>query len=470
MKHLFLLSLLFYCALCQAQNLQETRKMYSEGDFIAAKAGAQKLVESSPNNATYNQWYGACLFETGEYEASEKYLIIAASKQTEEADLYLGRLYYMWYEFEKASSHFESHLALLQKKGSTDDEITSTESLLKQAKRAGRLLTNTEDIQIIDSVVVDKNDFLSSYRLSAESGIVEKGRGDVRSVHTNQLQNKRYYDQLDSTGVYAIYSQQKLLDGWSDEVQLPEVINSLKGANGYPFMMTDGVTIYYASEGHESIGGYDIFVSRYNNNTDTYLTPEQLGMPFNSIYNDYMLAIDELSEIGYFATDRFQPEGKVVIYTFIPNEKKTRIEGENAILKNRAMITSIQDSWREEQGYATLLQHVQKYLSSDLNTKNHEFTLVINDERVYHTWSDFKSDAAKSLFMDAQRQKGQLDELNANLENNRLKYSKASANADPALRKTILELEQMQKEMHPKYRELIVQARNAEIKHLRIQQ
>ena len=49
--------------------------------------------------------------------------------------------------------------------------------------------------------------------------------------------------------------------------------------------MADGVTIYYASDG-EGLGGYDIFVTRYNTNTDTYLVPENVGMPFNSPYND----------------------------------------------------------------------------------------------------------------------------------------------------------------------------------------
>lgn len=56
--------------------------------------------------------------------------------------------------------------------------------------------------------------------------------------------------------------------------------------------MADGVTIYYASDG-EGLGGYDIFVTRYNTNTDTYLVPENVGMPFNSPYNDYMYVIDD---------------------------------------------------------------------------------------------------------------------------------------------------------------------------------
>lgn len=70
------------------------------------------------------------------------------------------------------------------------------------------------------------------------------------------------------------------------------------------------------------MSGYDIFVTRYNTNTDTYLVPENVGMPFNSPYNDYMYVIDEYNNLGWFASDRFQPEGKICIYVFIPNTSK----------------------------------------------------------------------------------------------------------------------------------------------------
>lgn len=64
------------------------------------------------------------------------------------------------------------------------------------------------------------------------------------------------------------------------------------------------------------------FVTRYNTNTDTYLVPENVGMPFNSPYNDYMYVIDEYNNLGWFASDRYQPEDKVCIYVFVPNDSK----------------------------------------------------------------------------------------------------------------------------------------------------
>ena len=125
--------------------------------------------------------------------------------------------------------------------------------------------------------------------------------------------------QPDST--LSILSRNKLLDKWSDGSLLPGSINEAMNAD-YPYVLTDGITIYYASDGPGSMGGYDIFVTRYNTNTDSYLMPENVGMPFNSPYNDYMYVIDEFNDLGWFASDRYQPEGKVCIYVFIPNSSK----------------------------------------------------------------------------------------------------------------------------------------------------
>ena len=102
-----------------------------------------------------------------------------------------------------------------------------------------------------------------------------------RQVYMNQKEDKIYYAHSTDGNHNCLFTQSKLMDQWGDEKQLPMNINS-DADDGYPFVLSDGVTIYYASKGNGSLGGYDLFVTRYNINSDTYLTPEQLGMPYNS--------------------------------------------------------------------------------------------------------------------------------------------------------------------------------------------
>ena len=78
-----------------------------------------------------------------------------------------------------------------------------------------------------------------------------------------------------------LYTSDKLGDEWSQPLLL-EGINEGISEAAYPFMLTDGTTFYFAGKGDESIGGYDIFMTRYNSQTGRFLNPENIGMPFNS--------------------------------------------------------------------------------------------------------------------------------------------------------------------------------------------
>ena len=85
-------------------------------------------------------------------------------------------------------------------------------------------------------------------------------------------------------------------------------------------MMSDGITLYYANDGDNTLGGYDIFMTRKGDD-GRFLQPQNIGMPYNSPYDDYMLAIDEVTGAGWWATDRNQIPDSVTIYVFVPNDE-----------------------------------------------------------------------------------------------------------------------------------------------------
>ena len=88
--------------------------------------------------------------------------------------------------------------------------------------------------------------------------------------------------------------------------------------------MADGVTLYFAAQGVNSMGGYDIFMSTFDLDKGVFYSPENIGLPFNSTANDYLLAIDDINHLGWLVTDRRQPEDKVCIYTFVPTASRRR--------------------------------------------------------------------------------------------------------------------------------------------------
>lgn len=467
-KYILLLICSFFFAGVSAQTLEQARSLFTKGDYEQAKPVFQKYVKSQPSNGNYNYWYGVCCLKTGEAEIAVKHLETAVKRRVSGGQLYLGQAYNETYRFEDAVKCFEDYIADLTKRKRSTEEA---EKLLEKSKADLRMLKGVEEVCIIDSFVVDKADFLKAYKISEESGNLFtyneffQTEGDhPGTVYETEIGNKIYYSEPGERGNLDIFSKNKLLDEWSNGHSLPGSINELGNAN-YPFVLSDGVTIYYATDG-EGLGGYDIFVTRYNMNTDTYLLPENVGMPFNSPYNDYMYVIDEFNNLGWFASDRFQPEDKVCIYVFIPNSSKQTynyeaMEPEQMI--RLAQIHSLQETWKDK----AAVEEAQQRLNDAISHKPQErrvvdFVFVIDDNTTYNELNDFKSPNAKQLFQRYQQLEKDYRLQEDKLNNLRRQYSTANKQGKDTMAPAILDLEKRVMEMYGELETLGISVRNAE--------
>ena len=281
------------------------------------------------------------------------------------------------------------------------------------------------------------------------------------TLYMNERQDKIYYSEGDAATGTNLYTMDKLLDTFGNEKRLPATINK-EGSQAFPFVLSDGLTLYFASTGEPSFGGYDLFVTRYNLASDSYLNPNQLNMPFNSPFNDYLLAIDEEKGIGWFASDRFQPADSVCVYTFIPNPQVQLVESENTdSLARRAQISSLSNTWKEGMDYRSLRSLAQQKTALKQETAG-DFTFVINDQVTYRTLSDFRNDHARSLFSQALGFEKQLQALNGELSQKRDQYAGGAIN--DALATSILHLEKESESLFREMEKLKNQARNEEVR------
>lgn len=468
-KHILLFLFCFMLTGISAQTLEQARAMYTKKQYDKAKPVFKKYVKSQPGNGNYNLWYGVCCLKTGEPQEAVKHLQVAVKKRIPTGQLYLAETYNDLYRFDEAVKSYETYIEDLTKKKKATEEA---EKLLEKAKSNLRMLKAVEEVCVIDSFVVDKADFLNAYKISEESGklftynqFFETAGEHPGTVYETELANKIYYSEKDEKGVLNIFSKNKMLDEWSKGRELPGSINA-SGNTNYPYVLTDGVTIYYASDGEGSIGGYDIFVTRYNTGTDTYLRPENVGMPFNSPYNDYMYVIDEYNNLGWFASDRFQPEGKVCIYVFIPNGSKQVYNYEAmdpAQMISLAQLHSLKATWKDQQE----VDDAQKRLAAALNHKPQEqfvadFVFVIDDNATYYHLSDFKSPQAKDLFKRYQSKEKDYRRQESKLENQRQWYASADKNEKARVAPSILDLEKRVRQMARELDEEAIVVRNTE--------
>lgn len=465
MKLLSVYILLFFCLYATGQTLDEAKTWYQEGRYAEALPVFQAEYLNNSNNAPLNQWLGVSLYETGKITEAQKYLEFASGKKIPEAYIYLGELYTRLYRFEEAEKEFEKYQRLKRK----DNEALQVLSRKRAyAEKLQKGVSRTEDLQIIDSLVIPKSDFLSVYNLSTSSGSLtpvheffsDRTKTD-EILYMNERRDKIYYSRGDAANGTDLFTMDKLLDNFGNEKRLPESINKT-GNQAFPFVLTDGMTLYFASTDDQSFGGYDLFVTRYNLASDSYLNPNQLNMPFNSPFNDYMLAIDEEKGIGWFASDRFQPADSVCVYTFIPNPQVQLVESEDAsYIGNRARISAIADTWKDGADYGTLRTLAkQKTVSSQENEG--DFTFVINDQVTYRTLSDFRDEQARSLFSQALGYEKQLQRLKDELSLKRDQF--AGGQTNDILSSSILNLEKETDSLYREIERLKMQSRNEEIR------
>lgn len=467
---LFIFNLLMFSL--SAQTLDQARAWLKEGEYEKAKPVFEKFLKTQPNNGNYNLWYGISCLKTGDPQQALSPLKVAVQKRVPSGQLYLAETYSDLYMFENAVETYEAYIADLKKKKRDTEEV---ELALEKCKVNLRYIKNVEQVCIIDSIIVDKANFLSVYQLSPETGKIytydeffNTSSNPSGVVYETERKNKIYFGQQSAKEVSKIFTRNKLGDEWGPINVLPERVNNISGDTNYPFMMGDGITIYFASNGDQSTGGYDIFVTRYNSTSDTYLAPENIGMPFNSPYNDYMYVIDEFNNLGWFASDRYQPEDSVCIYVFIPNESKQTYNYENMELSdiiNFAKINSIRATWKDEQTVVSAQNRLEKVFNQTNTTQPVvDFTFVINDKRTYNYFSQFKSTTAQALFKNYQQKEKDLEQQQAKLQNLREQYIKGSAAGKDKLKPSILDLEKRIITLQNEVDSLEIEVRNAEIK------
>jgi outer membrane protein OmpA-like peptidoglycan-associated protein/tetratricopeptide (TPR) repeat protein len=174
----------------------------------------------------------------------------------------------------------------------------------------------------------------------------KKGKGDILSSRqakgkwtkpkkiTKKINSKGQETALwispDSSTVYFVSDNQKLTTGgkdifvvhrdakgrWSDPQPLDTTINT-KWDEESPWLTPDGRTLYFSSEGHNSMGGFDVFRSHLDDEGH-WSVPENLGVPLNTPDDDlfyFPSPVDSMT--AYISGIRSETHGLKDIYQVV---------------------------------------------------------------------------------------------------------------------------------------------------------
>jgi len=123
-----------------------------------------------------------------------------------------------------------------------------------------------------------------------------------------------------------IYLVKKLPTGeWAIPVNLGNKINTEYNEDS-PFIHSDGKTLYFSSKGHNTMGGYDIFSSMYDEETMEWSTPINIGYPLNTAHDDIHFTWSADGKKVYFSSIREDGYGdQDIYYAVIHKEESTEV-------------------------------------------------------------------------------------------------------------------------------------------------
>ncbi len=391
-----------------AAPIDEARKLYREGDYAAAAEQARKLVKRSPRDGNANFVLGASLMKLGETAEAVAPLKQAESRGVTEASQMLAEYALEQYDVEQADAHLEKWAATVAK--SRNKKLPEEhQTLSSRLVLLRNMLERVEQIEIVDSLSVDSLSFFEAYRLSPQAGrilppdalqsIGASGAGPLSVAYMPENNSEILWASTDTAGVYSLYGAGILDDGTLDHPG-PLSDNLAEGGSAlFPFLMPDGMTLYFANNGENSLGGYDIFMTRRSD--DGYYQPQNVGMPYNSPDNDFLLAIDEASGLGWWATDRNHIPGKVTIYVFIPSQMRRNASPDDPNLAALAKLSDISLTRKPDTDYKALLEkRLPAENASSANKSKPRFALDMGNGKVYTALSDFRSERARSAMLE----------------------------------------------------------------------
>lgn len=440
-----------------AQNAATANRLFEEGAYAEAQEAYRRLLQGSPRSPLYMYRYARCAQELGDYATAVNYFNRAGDRYTLKY-FYLGEIYMHLWQFDKA---VEAYNAYMQALSTPNERVPYIQQQIRNAEKCRRYLRRVEKVRIIDSVQVALDSMLYVCPLSAEAGALTCDTTGSLS-YMNQRGDRRLWA-ADSDSARVIVSAHRLLDQWSAPDTLPSIIN-MSGKQISPYVLNDGVTLYFASNDTNGLGGYDLYVSRYNTATDTYTHPENLGYPYNSDANEYFMVIDEVRHIGYFATDRFSPQGYVRVYSFVPAEQKTYWRN----MSSDSIVAYAQLRSYLLAGNAMPDSTQQPLDVSPSAPREHkpQIHFILNDSVVYTSMDDFHSEEARAAYLEWQTLQTTLQAEGTKLQTLRQEYRAADAARRREMAPAILKLENDTDSCTQRANALLNSIRRQEMQHL----
>ena len=320
-------------------------------------------------------------------------------------------------------------------------------------KRIADKLQYTEKILVFDSTVVKRTSLTKALRLPKHLGRIDtyahmfgKQAPDTWMAYSNEFGDRRLFSMADSAGHMKIYTTDKVGQTWTKPRRITD-FDTMFSDMTCPYLSDDGNTLYFAAKGEESIGGYDIYRTYYDSEAQHYVTPENMGLPYNSQSDDYYCIVSDIDSLGWLVTNRRQPSGDACIYSFVsaqPRLNYTDDDLDDSQLFSLAEIKHIRDTWKlwkDKRGVEKAKKRLASISNTSTENQSQTGEFIVNDDTVYSSIEQFPTSETKQGYVRLIQLRKAVQTLSTKLDAMREQYSTLSAGNRAGLSAQILRME-----------------------------
>jgi len=310
---------------------------FEKGDYETAYRDYLVLLKRYPKDGLFNYYTGICLLkEHKNLSSAIEYLEYASTKTMVPSDVlyYLGQAYRRNYQFAESARAFHK-FAGAAGKSEVKDLVPGHEAEL--SGNAMDLTLQYNPFEVYESSLFTFADSNYIREIKNEGGRLSVKPEDLFTKNEKKGELTNYYfrprnlvkgqyvyfsgyGRSKKDGADLFRSKRTIRNGWSP----PEAVDKLNTEFDEIMPYYDPVSndLYFASTGHNSMGGFDVFKSHYDQERDNWSDPINMGFPVNSPENEYLVMPGPDLGTLLLITDRQGLDSMMIVYILQMKEPK----------------------------------------------------------------------------------------------------------------------------------------------------
>ncbi len=282
----------------------EAKKNFDAGNYSVSLLQYKSLLKRYPKDGVFSYYCGLSLLNMNEdVEEAIEYLEFASSKTTVPYQVFyfLGQAYTRNYQFSQAKKAYSKFAAVATK---TETKELMPERLSEMSDNAIGLTSTFNQIEILASSLFTFSDSGFIRQIAAPGGTLSLKPSELLPSKDGikDLSNLMFIPRNRNKGdllFYVGYGKNKkkgyeifmVKTGDGRKLSEPMAVEALN--TNYdeimPYFDSIGGNLFFASKGHNSMGGFDLFRSHYDTDRNTWTPPVNMGFPINSPFDEYLL-------------------------------------------------------------------------------------------------------------------------------------------------------------------------------------